>query len=89
MTCHATRASPERQSLVRYRVLLDSVVESSDQIIATSHDLTPNGSGLEEKSPAISGKSRLVKYYNLARILDFMDFGNILSRSFYDSICSM
>ena len=34
----------------------------SGQIIATSHDLTPNGG-----SPLISGKSRLVKYYNLAR----------------------
>ena len=36
-------------------------------------DLTPIGSVLEGKSPAISGKSRLVKYDNLGR-LDFMDF---------------
>ena len=33
----------------------------SDQIIATSHDLTPKGS-----NHLISGKSRLVKYYDLA-----------------------
>ena len=34
------------------------------QIIATSHDQKPPiGSGLEGKSPKISGKSRLVKYY--------------------------
>ena len=37
----------------------------SGQIIATSHDLTPKGSFLEGKSPAISGKSRLVKYYSI------------------------
>ena len=37
-------------------------------IFATSHDrFPPKGSCLEGKSPAISGKSRLVKYYNLAR----------------------
>ena len=42
----------------------------SGQIIATSHDLTPNG-GLvwfSKGNPVISGKSRLVKHYNLARI---------------------
>ena len=36
------------------------------QIIATSHDLTPNG-GLSKGNPLISGKYRLVKYYYLAR----------------------
>ena len=40
------------------------------QIIATSHDLTPNG-GLVREIPLISGKSRLVKYYNLARFPTF------------------
>ncbi len=30
-------------------------------------NLTPEGSGLEGKSPKNSGKSRLVKYYNLVR----------------------
>ena len=40
----------------------------STQIIATSHDLTPNG-GLVREIPFISGKSRLVKYYNLARCI--------------------
>ena len=40
----------------------------SGQIIATSQDrFPPKGSVLEGKSPAISGKPRLVKYYNLAR----------------------
>ena len=41
---------------------------TSGQIIATSHDLTPNG-GLVREMPLfqlISGKPRLVKYYNLA-----------------------
>ena len=41
-------------------------MHQSGQIIATSHDLTPKGSGLEGFL-LISGKSRLVKYYNLAR----------------------
>ena len=36
--------------------------------IATSHDrFPPKGSGLEGKSQKISGKSRLVKCYDLAR----------------------
>ena len=39
----------------------------SGQIIATSHDLTPNGSSVREIPLYISGKSRLVKYHNLAR----------------------
>ena len=41
---------------------------NAGQIIATSHDLTSKGSKSEGKCPAISGKSRLVKYYNLTRI---------------------
>ena len=36
------------------------------QIIATSHDLTPNG-GLVRELPLFQGNSRLVKYYNLAK----------------------
>ena len=39
----------------------------SGQIIATSHDLTVNGGLVREMGPLISGKSRQVKYYNLAR----------------------
>ena len=35
----------------------------SGQIIATSHDLGPQKVAEERKSPAISGNSRLVKYY--------------------------
>ena len=42
--------------------------DGSGQIIATSDDLTPNG-GLVREVHLISGKSRLVKYYNLARWL--------------------
>ena len=38
----------------------------SGQIIATSHDLTPNG-GFSTGNPLISGKPRLMKYYNLPR----------------------
>ena len=41
----------------------------SGQIIATLHDLTPRGSRGRE-SPLISGKSRLVNYYNLARFME-------------------
>ncbi len=44
-------------------------IKEAGQIIATSHDLTPNG-GLvwfSKGNPLNSGKSRLVKYYNLAR----------------------
>ena len=38
--------------------------------IATSHDLTSNGGLVREMGPLISGKSRLVKYYNLARLME-------------------
>ena len=43
----------------------------SGQISSRPHrtENPPKGSGLEGKSPAISGKSRLVKYYNLARFV--------------------
>ena len=41
-------------------------VIDSGQIIATSHDLTPK-LWFSKGNPLISGKSRLVKYYNLAR----------------------
>ena len=37
-------------------------------IFATSHDRFPPNGGLVREFPAISGKSRLVKYYNLARL---------------------
>jgi len=36
------------------------------QIIATSHDFTSKGS-LGKENPFISGKCRLMKYYDLAR----------------------
>ena len=42
----------------------------SGQIIATSHDLTPNGGLVREMGPIISGKSRLVKYCNLASYMN-------------------
>ena len=43
--------------------------DMSGQISSRRHTSfgPPKGSGLEGKSPAISGKSRLVKYFNLAR----------------------
>ena len=43
----------------------------SGQTIATSHDLLPPKGSWEKDmgNPLISGKSRLVKYYSLARIL--------------------
>ena len=47
--------------------------------IATSHDrFPPKGSVLEGKSPAISVKSRLLKYYNLARFIDCCFFQQTL-----------
>ena len=42
-------------------------IQLSGQIIATSHDLTPNGASVG--NPLISGKARLVKYYNLPRTM--------------------
>ena len=37
-----------------------------------THRFPPKGSFLEGKSPAISGKSRLVKYYHVGQILPNM-----------------
>jgi len=45
-------------------VTAEWAVYNSGQIIATSHDLTPNG-GLVRDIPLFQGN--LVKYYNLAR----------------------
>ena len=45
---------------------IDSKCILSRQIIATSHDLTPKW-WFSKGNPHISGKSRLVKYNNLAR----------------------
>ena len=42
------------------------------QIIATSHDLTPNGGLVSKGNLPFSGKSGLVKYNNLARYSPFM-----------------
>ena len=56
-----------------HRDLFDELINQlSGQIIATSHDRFPPNSGLVREigpNPLISGKSRLVKYYNLARTL--------------------
>ena len=41
----------------------------SGQIIATSHDRFPPKWWFSKGNPLISGKSRLVKYYNLARYI--------------------
>ena len=45
---------------------------------ATSHDLGPQKVAKEGKSSAISGKSRLVKYYNLARLVSTPSCNHIL-----------
>ena len=50
-----------------YTLALYAYLHISGQIIATSYDLTPNG-GLVREIPLL-GKSRLVKYYNLARYM--------------------
>ena len=49
--------------------ILKNQLNPSGQIIATSNDLTPNGRVVGEPPTygLISGKPRLVKYYNLAR----------------------
>ena len=48
--------------------MISGLVNDSGQIIATSHDRFPSNGGLvREMGPLISGKSRLVKYYNLTR----------------------
>ena len=44
----------------------------SSQSIATSHDLTPKGS-FNKGNPLFSGKSRLVKYSNLARHVEHIE----------------
>ena len=49
--------------------IFHSLQKKSGQIIATSHDLTPNG-GLVRELPlfqVVCGEWRVVKYYNLAR----------------------
>ena len=47
--------------------LVGRVGMKAGQIIATSHVFSPQNVAEEGKSPAISGKCRWVKYYNLAR----------------------
>ena len=54
--------------LIGDEILPGYIRDYSGQIIATSHDLGPQSVAKEGKSPKISGKSRLVKYYNLARL---------------------
>ena len=58
MGSQSVKKSPNKNTNTSYK---------SGQIIATSHDLTPNGGLVREMGPLISGKPRLVKYYNLAR----------------------
>ena len=53
--------------------IMTGTFQISGQSIATSRDLTPKGSW-EREIPLISGKSRLVKYYNLARNLEWVAF---------------
>ena len=44
------------------------LVDPSGQIIATSHEFSPQMVVKSKGNPLISGKPRLVKYYNLAQI---------------------
>ena len=55
----------------RFRGVKKKLFNGSGQIIATSHDLTPNGGLLIKGNPLILGKPSLVKYYILARMDDF------------------
>ena len=56
---------------LRPRCGLDQRIKAGEIIAGPgSRPGPPKGSFLEGKSPAISGKSRLVKYYNLARSKD-------------------
>ena len=62
-------------------------IHISGQIIVTSHDLTPNCGLVREMGPLISGKSRLVKYYNLTRcIYIYTYFIYIYTHIFYSYI---
>ena len=62
------------------------------QIIATSHDLGPQKVAFWKGNPLISAKSRLVKYYNLARLVGpssfFVQFGRCMpgGSSQYDEL---
>ena len=44
----------------------DNTDHKSGQIIAASHDLGPQMVVFSKRNPLISGKSRLVKYFDLA-----------------------
>ncbi len=56
------------ETTILIRGCLEFQVCPSGQIIAISHDLGPTKIAEDGKSPEISGKSRLAKYYNLVRI---------------------
>ena len=62
---------PSRGNSLRIQTPLDRIGLSWSNWLATSHDrFSPNG-GLvwfSKGNPLISGKSRLVKYYNLAKL---------------------
>ena len=70
--------SPERGPKLFFDITTMHGLYSSGQIIATSHDLTPNGGLVREIPLFISGKPRLVKYYNLARFMEHTRYGRIL-----------
>ena len=49
-----------------------STTYQSGQIIATSHEFSPQMVANSKGNPLISGKSGLVKYYNLARSMEIV-----------------
>ena len=59
---------------------------SSWQVVVTSHDLGPQKVAKEGKSLAISEKSSLVKYHNLA---SFMAFGKVFKVRCFRSMISV
>ena len=59
-------------------ILTNIIIHVSGQIIATSHDLKPQMVVKSKGNFLISGKSRLVKYYNLARCIPGTCFVNVL-----------
>ena len=53
-------------------VVIPTEIKGSGQIIVTSRDRFPPNGGFSKGNALISEKSRLVKYYNLARKDDFI-----------------
>ena len=59
-------SEPQNHNVTQFMSCLDFII--SGQIVAPSHDLTSKGSR-GRGIPLISGKPRLLKYYNLGRLV--------------------